>query len=344
VSEHTGAEHRATNKHLNWNLTSTEKKVLLWLAENGPRTGYDLFAKERIVSSSTWVAIRRRLGPGGENQYIAPLTYVKGPLNTTLIEREELEQYHEALQREQEDDLHRVLATSNPREPDPYWLTSLGVGEALGWGANPDRMWKVMSKHGIENEESRFLIDLADAGGTHWSLENMSAYTCEQLASGSWSIDLSPFRLRRLEILVAVRAHPKFARRIAQEMQRKAQAYSDFSQLFISDEVWDKYSANLQKQAEETSSSLLHLVLQIIRHTGAYGLSRESAVSRLIKGVEMPKDKIASARLTPFKTRAEAEKAIDKLVEEGVIFEPKPGTLKAIGVGTEPFDLSLGAT
>jgi len=89
-------------------LTDAQKKLLITLAEQGPLSGYDIHAKQNIMSNAYWNNQKQELGPDGQGL---------------------------------------IFEIDTPDRRKPYWLTFRGVKDALLLGADPKRVKKQASKY-----------------------------------------------------------------------------------------------------------------------------------------------------------------------------------------------------
>ena len=240
-----------------------EKKVVLWLAEKGPKTGYDLFRIDRLISSSTWHDVKWRLeGP----VLIRELIDLKSGMGLAENEREQ----REAQTR------YDALKAANPKSL-PYWLTIFGIGEAIGLGGNPKRMLAIMDENEIDDYRARAILDMAIAGGPAWAKKTFNAGVADHLNSGFWSIKLPVHPLTTYRILAAVMSNQKFARLIGDQFARDAERSKALSQVFLSEESWKAEAARLQQKAADPVFNM------VLAFTEEKYLTRDAAIRVLVK-------------------------------------------------------------
>ena len=262
-------------------LTDVEKKVLLWLAEKGPKTGYELFRKDRLISSSTWHDVKRKLeGP----VLIRELIDLKAGVGLASNEKELAESQEK----------YQALKAANQRS-DPYWLTIFGIGEVLGLGANPKRMLAIMEENEIDDETSEAMLDMAIAGGSNWARKTFDARVADYFNSGLWTIKLPIHPLSQYRILAAVMAHKGVAREIGDQFARDAERTRAMAQLFLSEEAWNKEAKRLQQKATDP---IFNLVLtfserKYLTHDGAlqvlmkFGMNQDEAAAVIQRMLEV---------------------------------------------------------
>lgn len=141
-------------------LTEKEREVILTIAREGPKTGYDFTQGARknkinpAMSTATWEEIKKRLGPQGFK----------------LIE--------ELQQNEGE----------RGRPKKPYWLSMLGIFAALKLGANPKALQLIVRDLGQSDEVTDAFFDLAGIMGK--AMFNTYADNFLEVARSDGSIDL----------------------------------------------------------------------------------------------------------------------------------------------------------
>jgi hypothetical protein len=104
-------------------LTSTEKDLILQLAEKGPLSGYQIHTKKpTIMANSYWEKVKRKLGDKG---------------------------------------LNLIFEVKTEGSAKPYWLTFEGVKYAIIYGAEVDKM-KAHAKNVYEGKDLEEFNAVAD--------------------------------------------------------------------------------------------------------------------------------------------------------------------------------------
>jgi hypothetical protein len=261
-------------------LTEVESRVVRWLAEHGPKTGYDLFRKDRIISSSTWVDIKER------TDLIVPLDLIKSNAFHYLDDANTDESY-EAAEKAFESKYQKLKGQRGARKQEPYWLMEGGIVEAINMGVDPKRILAVMVENSIESEELRLVIEIALAGGPRWSRENLNRDSVESILEGSLSIEAPYHPLGEVAFVSAIRSHPVIAKRIGNHYAERAKLYSETAKLLLSDDAWKGWVDDKNKEAKDPVVNLM----AVLREEG--GVSHAEAVQILIK-CGMKKEEAAS--------------------------------------------------
>lgn len=272
-------------------LSDAQKKVLLHLAQKGPKSGYDLFRKDGVISNSTWFDVKRSLDSDGGTCLIAPL----GVLRAGFRSEHDSEKAR-TLRRDYE--ANRTAALHRKEE---YWLTSIGIGEALGLGADPRRLARILKDCSIKDETSSLIVDLAIAGGPEWSGEQLNERTAVAIALGSLDVELPEEPTRRIAFLSAIWRHQTLSNEFARNYAMEAEELTQRSTVFSNEDAWKAEIERWQKRERDPIWQL--------RYAAKKGLSKISALA-LLRGKGMSGE--------------EAEAVLKKMVSVGSLYESMP--------------------
>ena len=298
------SEHIRKRRGYESRLTNPEKKVLLWLSEQGPKAGYDLFAKDGVISNSTWKKVRGNL--------------TACVLIDPLWKLQNLDRYGEP------NKLGLPGKKEGAHQRVPYWLTHIGAGEALGLGADPQLLLRWVDALGLDPHEAsmtRFLAELCVAAGPAWTLEQMNEYSGEAWTDGGIvstreGMQLPKDEMAWIRMLKVVRSYQEIAQEMVSHQKIDIQTKMDFAQLLVmGDDDWSDFL----KATEEKRQGSLRTAAGMISH-----LQWKNVESGRPTPSVFGRDIVAGLGLLGM-SDAEARKNISEALRRGEIFEAKHG-------------------